>query len=47
MLTNIKIVNINSIGTCEIDFSKDKYKYLEDNLLGDYVNPIAFYCHNG
>lgn len=47
MLTNIKIVNINSIGTCEIDFSKDKYKYLEDNLLGDYVNPIALYGHNG
>ena len=47
MLKYIKIKNINSIGECEIDFKKDKYKYLEDNLIGDYVNPIALYGHNG
>lgn len=47
MLTYIKVTNINSIDTCEIDFVKDKYKYLEENLIGNYVNPIALYGHNG
>lgn len=47
MLTYIKVININSIDSCEIDFAKDKYKYLEENLIGNYVNPIALYGHNG
>ena len=47
MLTFIKIKNINSIDQCEIDFLKEKYKYLEDNLFNDCVNPIAIYGHNG
>ena len=47
MLTYIKVTNINSIDTCEIDFTKDKYKFLEENLIGNYVNPIALYGHNG
>ena len=47
MLTYIKVTNINSIDTCEIDFTKDKYKFLEENLIGNYVNPIALYVHNG
>ncbi len=47
MLEYVKIVNINSIGECEIDFRKDKYKYLENNIIGDCVNPIALYGHNG
>ena len=47
MLTYIKVTNINSIDTCEIDFTKDKYKFLEENLIGNYVNPIALYGNNG
>ena len=47
MLTYIKVININSIDSCEIDFTKDKYKFLEENLIGNYVNPIALYGHNG
>lgn len=47
MLNKIIISNINSIGECEIDFSKSKYKYLENNILDENVNPIAIYGHNG
>ena len=47
MLTKIKIKNIYSIGECEIDFSKNRYTYLEENVVGGFVNPIALYGHNG
>ena len=47
MLEYIKIKNINAIGECEIDFSKDKYRYLEDNVIGNFVNPLAIYGYNG
>lgn len=47
MLKKIVIKNINSIDKCEIDFSKGNYKFAEENLLGDVVNPIAIYGHNG
>jgi len=47
MLTRIEINNINAISNCVIDFTKGKYGFLEDNLIGDYVNPIAIYGHNG
>ena len=47
MLKKIVIKNINSIEKCEIDFSKGNYKFAEENILGDVVNPIAIYGHNG
>ena len=47
MLEKIIIKNVNSIDTCEIDFKKDKYKFLEDNVNGTIVNPVAIYGHNG
>lgn len=47
MLNKIIIKNVNSIDTCEIDFKKEKYKYLEENINGDIVNPVAVYGHNG
>lgn len=47
MINKIILKNINSIGTCEIDFSKKNYKFLEDNILNGRVNPIAIYGHNG
>ena len=47
MLKKIVIKNINSIEVCEIDFSKGNYKFGEENILGDVVNPIAIYGHNG
>lgn len=47
MLKKITIENINSIGRCELDFKKKSYKFLEDNILEDLVNPIALYGHNG
>lgn len=39
--------NISSIEICELDFKKGNYKFLEENVMGDVVNPIAFYGHNG
>ena len=47
MLKKIVIKNINSIEKCELDFTKGNYKFGEENLLGDLVNPIAIYGHNG
>lgn len=47
MLRKIIIKNINSIEKCEIDFEKGNYKFGEENVLGDLVNPIAIYGHNG
>ncbi len=47
MLTRIEINNVNSISNCVIDFTKAKYGFLEENLIGEYVNPIAIYGHNG
>lgn len=47
MLNRLIIKNINSIDICDIDFKKDKYKYLDNNVNGDIVNPIAIYGHNG
>lgn len=47
MLEKITIKNINSIDTCEIDFKKGNYKFLEKNINGEYVNPIVIYGHNG
>ena len=47
MLKKIVMSNISSIETCEIDFKKGSYKFLDDNVKGDIVNPIAFYGHNG
>lgn len=47
MLKKIIINNINSINTCELDFKKGNYKFLEDNTIDDIANPIALYGHNG
>ena len=47
MLKKIIIKNINSIDYCEIDFKKGSYKFNENNVIGDIVNPIALYGHNG
>lgn len=47
MLEKIYIKNISSIGECEIDFKKNSYKYREENLINDIVNPVAIYGHNG
>lgn len=47
MLEKIYIKNISSIGECVIDFKKNSYKYREENVVGDIVNPIALYGHNG
>ena len=47
MLEKIIIKNVNSIKEVEIDFRKGSYKYGEDNIIGDCVNPIALYGHNG
>ncbi len=47
MLKKMIINNINSIKTCEIDFKKGNYQYLEDNTIDDITNPIALYGHNG
>ena len=47
MLEKIYIKNVSSIGECEIDFKKNSYKYREENLINDIVNPVAIYGHNG
>lgn len=47
MLTKIIVKNIKAIGKCEMDFTKKKYSYLEDNVLQGLVNPVAIYGHNG
>ena len=48
MLTRVQIKNINAIDYCDIDFQKNKYKYLDNMIYRDkLVNPIAFYGSNG
>ena len=47
MLKKLIIKNVNSIRVCEIDFVKGNYKFGEENVLNDVVNPIAIYGHNG
>lgn len=47
MITKIIIKNISSIGTYVIDFKKGNYKFLEDNVLHNVVNPVAIYGYNG
>lgn len=47
MLKKIVIKNINSIKVCEIDFQKGNYKFAENNVLEDLVNPIVIYGYNG
>lgn len=47
MLEKIIIKNVNSIDVCELDFTKGNYRYLEENVKGDVVNPIAIYGYNG
>lgn len=47
MLKKLVIKNINSIDTCELDFKKGNYQFLEDNTIKDIANPIALYGHNG
>ena len=47
MLRRIVIENINSIAACEIDFAKGNFRFAEENILGDVVNPIVIYGHNG
>lgn len=47
MLKKIVIKNINSIDVCEIDFSKGNYKFAEENVLSNTVNPIVIYGYNG
>lgn len=47
MLNKITIKNINSIKECTIDFKKNKYTFLDEYILGNNVNPIALYGHNG
>lgn len=47
MLHRIIVKNVGSIEVANIDFKKNSYKFLEDNLIGDIVNPIAIYGHNG
>lgn len=47
MLRKLIIRNINSVDVCEIDFTKGNYKFANENILGDYVNPIVIYGHNG
>lgn len=48
MLTRVQIKNINAIDYCDINFQKNKYKFLEDMIYQDkLVNPVAFYGTNG
>lgn len=47
MIKKIYVKNINSCGEYEIDFTKAKYKYLEEMIKNDIVNPIAIYGTNG
>lgn len=47
MLKKITVRNVFSIGVTTLDFSKGNYQYEGENILGDAVNPIAIYGHNG
>lgn len=47
MLEQVKIININSIDKCIVDFKKGNYQYNMENVIGNVVNPISIYGHNG
>lgn len=47
MLNKIVVKNINSIKVCEIDFTKGNYKFGEENVLENLVNPLVIYGYNG
>ena len=47
MLNKLIIKNVCSIDECVIDLKKNKYSFYEDNVIGDCVNPVALYGHNG
>ena len=47
MLKRITIGNAQSIDCCEIDFEKGNYRFADDNIYEDVVNPIVIYGHNG
>lgn len=47
MLKSIYIKNINSIKECRFSFTKANYKFGDNNILGNLVNPISIYGHNG
>lgn len=47
MLNKIIVKNVSAIEVASIDFKKKNYKFLENNLIGDSLNPIAIYGHNG
>ena len=37
MINKIVVKNVNAIELAEIDFKKNSYKFLEDNLINDIV----------
>ncbi len=47
MLKKLVIKNINSVKVCEIDFIKGNYKFAEENILSDVINPVCIYGYNG
>ena len=47
MLEKIIIKNINSIDVCEIDFKSGNYKFLNENLFDNLINPVVIYGRNG
>ena len=47
MLKRIEVKNVHSIEKCEIDFIKGNYKFGDENVLGELVNPVVIYGHNG
>lgn len=47
MLKKVIVTNVNSIGRCEIDLEKGNYKFLNENIKDNVVNPLAIYGHNG
>lgn len=47
MIEKLRIKNVCSISEATMDFKKGKYEFLNENVLGDIVNPIAIYGHNG
>lgn len=47
MLISITLKNVNAIEESTIDFSKGSYKFMPENVMGEIVNPLAIYGHNG
>ena len=47
MLISITLTNVNAIEESTIDFSKGSYKFMPENVMGEIVNPLAIYGHNG